>query len=214
MKSSIRHVKKSIYSRFPGAYRFPREEKRPQERSDEDADDDVPVVVHGQQHDEIRNRELGHMERGPDKLLEQRRPHRAVIDTSSGGGGDIGVRTLVRGRGRGAVTFWDGSSCSCRRRQRGHLPPHTGTADDVGVVFAAHAAQEFKNHDEADDTDAGAAEHAVGGDVPVFGDEACYGISEMRVAEWYAKKKGRYYRNQSCSSSTASIIPSEINVFT
>lgn len=80
---------------FPTCNRLPREDKRSQERSDEDADDDVPVVVHGKQHDKIRNRELSHMEHGPDKLLEQVRPDRTVIDTSSGG--DICVRALVRG---------------------------------------------------------------------------------------------------------------------
>lgn len=42
----------------------------------------------------------------------------------------------------------------------------SGSADDVGVVFAAYAPEEFKNENEADYTDAGAAEHAVGCDVP------------------------------------------------
>lgn len=40
------------------------------------------------------------------------------------------------------------------------------STDDVGVVFTAYAAEEFEDEHEADDSDAGAAEHAVGCDVP------------------------------------------------
>ena len=37
---------------------------------------------------------------------------------------------------------------------------------DGAVEFALQTAEEFEEDDEADDADAGAGKHAVGGDVP------------------------------------------------
>lgn len=40
---------------------MPAEDERPKERSNDDAYDDVSIEVHGQQHNEVGNRELKHV---------------------------------------------------------------------------------------------------------------------------------------------------------
>ena len=47
-----------------------------------------------------------------------------------------------------------------------------GLGLDQAVEFALQAAEAFEQEHEADDADAGAGEHAVGGDVPCRGEEA------------------------------------------
>lgn len=42
-----------------------------------------------------------------------------------------------------------------------------------GIVFFAEASHEFERDDEQGDADAGYGEHAVGGDMPGAGEEAC-----------------------------------------
>lgn len=44
--------------------------------------------------------------------------------------------------------------------------------DEVAVVFLACATEHFERHDEEDHADAGAGEHAFGGDSPGARDEA------------------------------------------
>ena len=48
---------------------IPAKEKEAQERTDKDADDEIAVEVHGEQHDEIRHAELEHVKQSSDGLL-------------------------------------------------------------------------------------------------------------------------------------------------
>lgn len=48
---------------------MPAKDESTNESPDEDADDHVPIVVHSQQHDEVGDRELRHVEKRSDELL-------------------------------------------------------------------------------------------------------------------------------------------------
>jgi hypothetical protein len=48
---------------------FPIEDERSQQRTDEDTDDDVSIVIHCKQHDEVGHSELQHMQQSSDRLL-------------------------------------------------------------------------------------------------------------------------------------------------
>ena len=50
---------------------IPTEHKVPDVSSDEDADDDIPVEVHGEKHDEVGDGELTGVDQGSDRLLDQ-----------------------------------------------------------------------------------------------------------------------------------------------
>jgi hypothetical protein len=157
--------------------RLPGEDKRTKERADEDTDDDVPVEVHGQQHDKVRHGELEHVQQGAHQLLDQRGADgHLVVECGTGrlgcafGGcadGVGGVLGVCVGAGFGCWGQALGRGCC-----GGVLVSQAGAADDKGVVFAADAAEELKADDEADDADAGAGEHAAGGVVPLTGEEA------------------------------------------
>jgi len=49
---------------------MPPEDERSNKSAQKDRDDDVSVEVHGQQHDDVRNGELQHMDERADELLE------------------------------------------------------------------------------------------------------------------------------------------------
>jgi hypothetical protein len=48
----------------------PAEDESSDEGTKEDADDEVPVVVHGKQHDDVSDGELSHVQKSSDELLE------------------------------------------------------------------------------------------------------------------------------------------------
>lgn len=50
------------------------------ESANEDADDDVPIVVHGEEHDEVRHSELQHVQQCADELLEDGRCEARCLD--------------------------------------------------------------------------------------------------------------------------------------
>lgn len=54
-------------------HRFPGEDKRAQESTNEDTNDDIPIEVHGKQHDNVRNRKLCHMKQRPHSMFNNRR---------------------------------------------------------------------------------------------------------------------------------------------
>lgn len=107
--------------------------------TDEDTDDDVAVVVHGEQHDDVGGTESTGVDKSTDELLER--------------GGTEGQGSAVGAMGRGGCTTVE---LSIQGR----------------IVLLAQAAEEFDGHDEEDDADAGASEHALGPDVPLLRDEA------------------------------------------
>jgi hypothetical protein len=53
--------------------RIPREDEESQKGANENADDEVAVVVHDEQHDEVRYTELNHVHQGSDWLLRKTR---------------------------------------------------------------------------------------------------------------------------------------------
>ena len=50
---------------------IPFEKQIPYKRANEDTDDDITIEIHGQQHDEVRHRELGRVQERSDELLER-----------------------------------------------------------------------------------------------------------------------------------------------
>lgn len=165
---------------LPQLQGLPRKDKRAQKRADKDANNDIPVKVHRQQHDEIRHGKLQHVQRRPHRLLDQRRPHRRVLHLArlAGWPGECGLQTTTTGavvgvRGGGRC----GGGLGGFGRQDEVLRAETRAADNEGVVFAADAPEELQTEDEANDADAGAGEHPARGDVPGFGEEAgVYGV--------------------------------------
>lgn len=49
----------------------PTEDERSNESTNKDADDEVPVEVHGEQHDDVGDGELSHVQECADELLEE-----------------------------------------------------------------------------------------------------------------------------------------------
>lgn len=95
----------------------PAKDEAPDIRPEEDADDDVPVKVHGEEHDEVGHRELRRMDESSEGLLrdgqaESSRWVRGRLDK----GGDEGrdERSWDRGRCRRRVA----AAGRCRGRRR------------------------------------------------------------------------------------------------
>lgn len=49
----------------------PAEDESSDESTNKYADDEVPVEIHGEQHDDVGDGELSHVQECPDKLLEE-----------------------------------------------------------------------------------------------------------------------------------------------
>lgn len=104
--------------------------------TDEDTDDDISVVVHGEQHDKVCNRELQHVEQSTNGLLE-----------------DTGTELLHSGscsRRRSLTIVRRRRRCYCGRWSMGDQV----LVHDVAVVLFAGAAKEFECDHEEDDADA------------------------------------------------------------
>lgn len=119
----------------------------------EDADDDVTVEVHGEQHDDVCTAKGHGMDKGPAQLLQ-----RADAESHGLGTGDLGgtAGAALGGHGR---TVGGGTAVEL--------------AEEEGVVLLAEAAEELDEDDEQQDANAGSDHHAVVGDVPRRGQEAC-----------------------------------------
>lgn len=138
---------------------IPGEDKKANESPYEDADEYVPIIIHGQQHNHVRNRELQRVDARANSLLiygwdvtsSSRRERPLPISQQ----GDSRMRWVfhldnVIGA-TGAiilVSFRITGSTTCPRSS-GH-----GTLLDQAIVFALQAAQEFEKKDKADDADA------------------------------------------------------------
>ena len=57
---------------------MPTEDKSPNKGPQENANDHVPVVVHRKQHHNVRDRELRHVQKSSDELLEDVRSERSL----------------------------------------------------------------------------------------------------------------------------------------
>jgi len=116
--------------------------------ANEDADDDVSVVIHCKQHDEVCDCELQHMEKSTNSLLE---------DT----GAEILRSESCASRGSLAVV---GRSRGCNGGCRS-----VGSEvllNDVAVILFAGAAKEFEKNHKENDADARTCEHALRGNTP------------------------------------------------
>lgn len=136
---------------------LPVEHKGSQVRAEEDADNDVSVVVHGEQHDKVSHSELHHVQKRADRLLTD--VGAEGRDANGAGGSAVGGLAAIRA-----------SSIVANRRRR-TLELGDVLADDVAVEFLDGAAESFEGHDKEEDADAGSGEHALGSDVPRGGDE-------------------------------------------
>jgi len=113
----VRTQTKSIQSNLPQTNNLPIKHKTPQERSNNDANNDIPIIVHSQQHNQIRYCELHHMEQCSDCLLEDIWPELSCWICCDG---------CSKGRfSRSSVTL------RFRRMGDGFL----GLLDDAAIVF-------------------------------------------------------------------------------
>ena len=103
------------------------------------------------QHDKVRHSKLQHMQESPDSLLQDTRSEL----------GDLPWRNPSSSTG---YFPWQDGFGGFRDSSLGVLLDVLG--DDVAVKFLGGAAEELEGHDEENDADAGACEHAVGFDLP------------------------------------------------
>lgn len=162
---------------LPDAQSLPLKDEGAKIGTDEDADDEVTVVVHGQQHDKARDSKLNHVYQRTDGLLEH-----AWAEGRHGDAGRASQLAAVDGlEARLGGIGW-GSGLGCGGGGRGRFLELGGVLlDDEAVVLLGQAAEELEGHDEEDDADAGAGEHALGLDLPGLGDEA--GVDDVPVPE-------------------------------
>lgn len=146
---------------------FPLECEEPDKRTEYDANDDVPVVVHGQQHDPVRQSKVERMQQSAYGLLPNRRSERRHRGEPRGAA-LLRDQRPVRGL-RGAVRAGRGE-----RRSRLRVP-----LDQVPVVHLGGAAQELEEDDEQDDADAQPREPAARFDLPRLREEA--GVGRLPV---------------------------------
>lgn len=62
-----------------GSHLFPTEDEITNESPNQDTDDEIPIVIHSEQHDEVRHPKLDHMQKRPDHLLEKTRPELPIL---------------------------------------------------------------------------------------------------------------------------------------
>ena len=113
----------------------PAKDESPDEGSKEDADNDVAVVVHREQHDDVGNGELSHVQKRSHKLLEEIGREGLRCEEWRGGLGGRGLAGIVR-----SVLDASGS----RRGEGGVLQMR---AHDVSIVLARGSSESFeRNH--------------------------------------------------------------------
>lgn len=173
----IREWRTETRRSLPDAQSLPLKDEGAKISTDEDADDEVTVVVHGQQHDKVRDSKLNHVYQRTDCLLEH-----AWAEGRHGGAGRASQLAIVDGFEALLGGIGWGSGLGCCGGGGGRLLELVGVLlHDEAVVLLGQAAEELEGHDEEDDADAGAGEHALGLDLPGLGDEA--GVDDVPVPE-------------------------------
>ena len=142
------------HKNIPSPKRFPLEDESAYIGADEDTDDYIPIVVHGQEHDEVRHCELHHVEKCPDCLFEDGRAETLGRNGTLQGSCRVGGRSSLW---RASLTIIDAD--------RGGWPGGV-LADKVAVVLLDRTAHELERHGQQDDADARPREHARTPDVP------------------------------------------------
>lgn len=142
------------------ANRFPVENEAAQKGPDQNTNDKISVVVHGQQHHEIADAKLQDIQNRPHNLL----PRAGAKSRYFGSDGlylvgEIGVDLVV------LLVVVVGAVLS----------------DQKAVVLFGGAAEHFEGDDQQHNADAGAGKDAAGGDLPGLGDEA--GVDGVPVPE-------------------------------
>ena len=170
---------------IPSSKSFPLEDEGAYVGADEDTDDDVPIVVHGQEHNEVRHCELHHVEECPDCLFEDGRAE------TLGGKSTLQGDCRIGRRG----SFWR-TSLAIIDAGRGGWSGNV-LADEVAVVLLNRAAHKLERHDQQDDADARSREHARRPDVPRRREEArvdCVPIPEHLVSCMVSKQTSYSFR--------------------
>lgn len=156
----------------------PGEDEAAQKRADEDTDDKVAIVVHGQQHDKVGYTELDHVQQRAQGVLQQGRTAtegtQASVGACSLGATDVGSSSGSGGGGGGGVVVvvvvvvrlfellgGRGVDFVLEDGPGQEMDEERGLAGGVFVELMAQTAEELEGHDEQDDADAGAGEHAL-----------------------------------------------------
>lgn len=155
---------------------LPLEDKGAEEGAKEDAEQQVAVVVHGEQHEDIADEKGEHVQESPDGLLQN-------IWSERGNGTAAAAGDCRGGRLVGAVEG-GAAACGCGGDGDGDgdgLTLGDVLPDEVSVVFLDGAAEELEGQGEEEDADAGAGEHGGRGDAPLGGEEA--GVDGVEVEQ-------------------------------
>lgn len=119
-------------------------------RTNEDADDEISVVVHSEQHDKVSDSELEHVEERADRLLDEAGAKLGIDDGSTGGCGGSSCWLAI------AIFRWRGGVGSTNGRDRPGV-----LCDNVAIVLLACATKELEDYDEENDSDTAASEHSL-----------------------------------------------------
>lgn len=175
---SVSALEREGHSHARRATSVPGKDKEADESTNEDADKYVAVVIHGQEHKHVRDRKLHRVKARADHLLVQRRhvtppPHQRQRSLPVPQQRDHRMRRVILHTAVAIVTTR--ATIAVAFRQAGRTDRCRGEGGallDQPVIFALQAAEELEEEHEGYDADAGADEHAVGGDVPCRGQEA------------------------------------------
>lgn len=171
---------------------FPVEDERAKICSNKDANDDVAIVVHGEQHDKVRHGELESVKQSSDGLLSKTGTEsghwwlasgRCSVETSACAILSLRLTTL---RGPSNIGL---NGCKS-------VGSDVLLSDHV-VVFFACTSEKLETNDQKNDADAGASEGTSCLYVPAPSDEA--GVDGVPVPQ---------HRNLAASAHSHSSVPS------
>jgi len=150
---------------------LPTEDEVPNIYADEDADDKVSVIVHGQQHHTEREGKLACVQQCPNRLLHNSWPEHGRWSRATYSSRRCRTWSLVRTvsvgrRSRSRNHHW-------RRRRQGRSSLHPLLLGyNISIILLARATQKLEQDGQENDADAGAAEHGSGVDMPCRRHEA------------------------------------------
>lgn len=153
----------------------PTKGKEAQEGSQENADNEVAIVVHCKQHDEIGQSECNHMQQCTKGLLDKGevdsvgRAHSHVCPMTHercGASSDIGG-VFVGLDGLGGII-----SRASLFTTLGGMSMSSGLLDEVSLIDTTESTKHLQSDNKTDDTDTRSCKHGPGSDSPGGGDEA------------------------------------------
>lgn len=172
---------------------FPRGDKGSRKRANEDGDGDVSIVVHRQQHDEVRDCKLKHVDQGTNTPLSKgeyyllplgrnlntwrvrcRRDHQTVaIVLFAVVCFDIGTKWRMGGRLMDwrfelmtKIRGFRSTKYIQLRKKTDMTSPRLVLLDQISIVLSLQPPKNLQHNDEEENADAGAREVALRGDMP------------------------------------------------